>query len=154
MARALRAGKWGLSQYPSEGEILLPPLTALQMVGSVVERDLVIVAFTPTVMSAVIKTGGDDVMRFVISERERQREEEAVAAAAQVAEAACQRQAAADQAAQHWKLTMGETRRTAAQRMSSELLEARGKRAMRLMEEMERGVKESKKEKRKVARLG
>ena len=57
VARGADIGKWGLSQYPSEGEILLPPLTALQMTESRVEKDLVIVTFRPTIAANPLKTG-------------------------------------------------------------------------------------------------
>lgn len=45
-----RAGCWVVAtcvvcRYPAEAEILMPPCTALQAVETIIEKDLVIVAF-------------------------------------------------------------------------------------------------------------
>ena len=125
VARGADIGKWGLSQYPSEGEILLPPLTAMQMVDSRVEKDIVIVTFRPTVKATMIQTGGDDVKRYQLQEMAvaKAKEEAEQAAAEQAAMEALERHKKenADEAARQWKLTMAETRVKAAQQQAANL---------------------------------
>ena len=49
VARGADLGQWGLSQYPSESEILMPPCTALQIVENRIEQDVVVVVLRPTI---------------------------------------------------------------------------------------------------------
>ena len=114
VARGADIGKFGLSQYPSEGEILLPPLTALQMVDSRVEKDLVIVTFRPTIASAAVKTGADDNAKAAAAAAEAQKARDTAAAAKEAAHAEAQ-------AAMQWKLTMSEMRVKQLQRQATDL---------------------------------
>ena len=141
VARGADIGKWGLSQYPSEGEILLPPLTALQMTESRVEKDLVIVTFRPTIAANPLKTGkssnkqatskalqqqhsllspsptptgGDDLARIAKMEAAEQRNR------AETAERRAKEMAAKD-AEKTWKFAMADTKLKASQRQACEL---------------------------------
>ena len=82
----------------------------MQMVESFVEKDLLIVAFRPTIRAAELKTGVDDCARF--AKAEQMREE-----AAREAE----RRTAANEALWQWRLMGAENRATAAMRTVSEM---------------------------------
>ena len=58
VARGADLGAHGLSQYPSEAEILMPPVTALQVLSHRVEQDVVVVVLRPTIPSIGICVDG------------------------------------------------------------------------------------------------
>ena len=62
ISRGADIGAWGLSQYDSEAEVLMPPVTALQIMRAYVDVDVVVVVLQPTIRGDVkfVKTGRDD----------------------------------------------------------------------------------------------
>ena len=67
-----------LSQYPKEEEILMPPLTALEVAGTRIEGAVVVVELRPTMRanSCGLLTGAEDLERLDIEMQERERHEE------------------------------------------------------------------------------
>ena len=116
------------------------------MVETTVEKDILIVAFRPTIMGTSIRSGSDDCARFEMAERKGQRareieeaaeaaeeaeeaarvaaedadRKEAEAAEAAQAKATADTQAAANEAAHQWKLSMAETKVQAARRLAAQ----------------------------------
>ena len=52
-----------LSQYPREAEILLPPVTALEVISHRIEDDIVIVTMQPSIKPTLVRAGEDDLYR-------------------------------------------------------------------------------------------
>ena len=75
ICRGADINSWGLSQFPAEQEVLMPPVTALQIIRSFVEQDVVVVVLQPTtrdvaglkrlkVAGVDVATGAEDVERL------------------------------------------------------------------------------------------
>ena len=137
VARGADIGRFGLSQYPAEAEILMPPCTALQAVESVIEKDLVIVCFRPTLPPPTrVRTGADDLVRFDLARLEAQQaaareaaKAEAKAAAAREEEEAQARKVASDEAARQWRESMAASRLKALEVETTRLREQEAERA-------------------------
>ena len=52
-SRATRHSEFGISQYHCEAEILLPPVTVLQVLSHRIEQDVVIVTLRPTLSHVI-----------------------------------------------------------------------------------------------------
>ena len=72
-----------LSQYPTEAEILFPPMTALEVTGSRIEGEMMVLCLQPAAPRECIKCGAEDI----IKEEEARRVSEEAAASAKAAEA-------------------------------------------------------------------
>jgi len=53
VARGADIGEFGISQYHCEAEILLPPVTVLQVLSHRIEQDVVIVTLRPTLSHVI-----------------------------------------------------------------------------------------------------
>ena len=113
------------AQYPNEEEILMPPLTALEVARSRIEGAVVVVELRPAMQASTcgLKTGAEDLERL---EREREASERAAAEAREAAdrEAEAERRRleyARRQAA--WQKSMVEARFSASQRKAAVAVE-------------------------------
>lgn len=144
VARGADIGRWGLSQYPSEGEILLPPLTALQMVEVCIEKDLVIVAFRPTVMiGTTLKTGEDDVAKAQLTRQQEKR-------AAKQEQERLAKEAAADHMSQQWKASMADVKHKAVQLKASDMAAKAEEAKVRDMEQQIKQLQASEEETKRL----
>ena len=135
MARGADIGRFGLSQYPAEAEILMPPCTALQAVESVIEKDLVIVVFRPTLPppSGCVRGGRCGPLHArgggAACEQAGGGGGGAGGGGGQGGGGGRRAQAASDDAARQWKLSMAESRSKAleleAARLRQEQAESR-----------------------------
>ena len=116
------AGRWALSQYPMEAEILMPPCTALQLVETSVDKDTLVVSFRPTITRPEVRSGTDDITRWHLARAgvERRRAAEVAAASAALEEE--KRRRGAEEAAYEWRLAMSATRLRGSQMHAAQLV--------------------------------
>ena len=115
VARGADIGRWSLSQYPMEAEILMPPCTALQLVETTVDKDTLIVCFQPTITRPEVHSGTDDIVLWHLRQAEEMKRREAEAAVALEALNEERKKRDADEAAYEWRLSMAEMRAKGAQ---------------------------------------